>query len=245
MFCAKGARNGDQLRKFCAQNARNRGDLPNFAAWHGRCIKACAATGAECISQTLTKREAAAEVISNDMKTFNQLLLMAGMATVLTLSTGKVAAQNRGNFDPEQMRQRMMERYKERLEVTNDDEWKIISDRIEKVMTAQRDARIGGFGGFGGAGGRRGGGGGDNAQADNGGRRNRGGMFAGEPNPDAEALQKAIDSKASADELKTKMAKLRDSLKDKEAKLTKAQDELRKVLSVRQEAIAMSMGLLK
>jgi len=66
----------------------------------------------------------------------------------------------------------MMERYKERLEVTNDDEWKIISDRIEKVMTAQRETRIGGFG-FGGPGGRRGS---DTAQADagnNGGRRNR------------------------------------------------------------------------
>jgi len=178
------------------------------------------------------------------MKTFNQLLLMAGMATVLTFSTGKVAAQNRGNFDPEQMRQRMMERYKERLEVTNDDEWKIISDRIEKVMTAQRETRIGGFG-FGGPGGRRGG---DTAQADagnNGGRRNRGGMFGGEPNPDAEALQKALDSKASADDLKAKMAKLRDNLKEKEAKLAKAQDELRKVLSARQEATAILMGLLK
>ena len=171
---------------------------------------------------------------------------MAGMATVLTFSTGKVAAQNRGNFGPEQMRQRMMERYKERLEVTNDDEWKLISDRIEKVMAAQRETRIGGFG-FGGPGGRRGPGGGDTAQADygNGGRRNRGGMFGGEPNPDAEALQKSLDSKASADELKLKMAKLRDNLKEKEAKLAKAQDELRKVLSVRQEATAVLMGLLK
>ena len=170
---------------------------------------------------------------------------MAGMATVLTFTTDKVAAQNRGNFDPEQMRQRMMERYKERLEVTNDDEWKLISDRIEKVMTAQRETRIGGFG-FGGPGGRRPGG--DNAQADNGNggaRRNRGGMFGGEPNPDAEALQKALDSKASADELKSKMAKLRDNLKEKETKLAKAQDELRKVLSVRQEATAVLMGLLK
>jgi len=172
---------------------------------------------------------------------------MAGMATVLTFSTGKVAAQTRGNFDPEQMRQRMMERYKERLEVTNDDEWKIIQDRIEKVMTAQRETRIGGFG-FGGPGGRRGPGGGDNAQADNGNggaRRARGGMFGGEPNPDAEALQKALDSKASADDLKAKMAKLRDNLKEKETKLAKAQDELRKVLSVRQEATAVLMGLLK
>ena len=70
-------------------------------------------------------------------------------------------------------------------------------------------------------------------------------MFGGEPNPDAEALQKALDSKASADELKSKMAKLRDNLKDKETKLAKAQDELRKVLSVRQEATAVLMGLLK
>ena len=223
------------------------GKSDRLCSWHVSCTKLCAATAAERGSETLAKRKVALEVISSDMKTFNQLLLMAGMATVLTLSTGKVAAQNRGNFDPEQMRQRMMERYKERLEVTNDDEWKIISDRIEKVMTAQRETRIGGFG-FGGPGGRRGPGGGDNAQADNGNggaRRARGGMFGGEPNPDAEALQKALDSKASADDLKAKMAKLRDNLKEKEAKLAKAQDELRKVLSVRQEATAVLMGLLK
>jgi hypothetical protein len=177
------------------------------------------------------------------MTKLNRLILMAGVAALLALSGSKVLAQGRGNFDPEQMRQRMLERYKERLEVKSDDEWKIISERIEKVMTAQRDARMGGFGG-----GRRGGpGGGDNATADsnnNGGRRNRGG-FGGEPSPEAEALQKAIDDKASSDDLKAKLAKVRDSQKEKEAKLAKAQDELRKVLSVRQEANAVLMGLLK
>ena len=170
---------------------------------------------------------------------------MAGMATLLTFSTGKATAQNRGNFDPEQMRARMMERFKERLEVTKDDEWKIISDRIEKVMAAQRETRIAGFGGPGGFRGRRGGdGGGDNAQADNA-RRNRGPFGSAEANPDVEALQKAVDSKASPDEIKSKLAKVRDSLKDKEAKLTKAQDDLKQVLSVRQEATAVLMGLLK
>ena len=169
---------------------------------------------------------------------------MAGVAAVLALGGNKALAQGRGNFDPEQMRQRMLERFKERLEVKSDDEWKIISERIEKVMTAQRETRMAGFGGFGG--GRRGGGGGDNAGGDtnnNGGRRNRGG--GGESSPEVEALQKAIDDKASNDDIKTKLAKVRDSQKDKEAKLVKAQDELRKVLSVRQEATAVLMGLLK
>ena len=45
--------------------------------------------------------------------------------------------------------------------------------------------------------------------------------------------------------MKAKMAKLRDARKTKEAALTKAQDDLRKVLTVRQEATAVSMGLLQ
>ncbi|MDB6030339.1 MAG: hypothetical protein JWM16_677 [Verrucomicrobiales bacterium] len=176
------------------------------------------------------------------MNSMKHMLLMAGVAALMAFSTGNAAAQGggRGNFDPEQMRQRMMERYKEQLEVKSDDEWKIISERIEKVMTAQRDARMGGMGMFGRRGGRPGG---DNAGDTNTNtNRNR---FAGEPNPDVEALQKAIDAKASSDEIKTKLAKVRQTMKEKEASLVKAQDDLRKVLSVRQEAIAVTSGLLK
>ena len=178
------------------------------------------------------------------MKKLNQMLALAGVAVVLGLGNGSLTAQDgqgRGNFDPEQFRQRMMDRYKERLEVKSDDEWKIISERIEKVTKAQREARIGGFGGRGGA---RRGGGTDAAPAANDAARNRGG-FGAEPNPDADALEKALEAKASADELKAKLAKLREVQKDKEAKLIKAQDELREVLSVRQEANAVLMGLLK
>ena len=170
---------------------------------------------------------------------WNQALAVAGAAVLLSAGTSNLTAQpgpGRGNFDPEQFRQRAMERYKEQLEVKSDDEWKIISERIDKVMSAQREFRLGGFGGFGG--GRRGGG----NPPDNAGRANR---FGGEPNPDAEALQKALDAKVSSDELKTKLAKLRETQKDKEARLTKAQEELRSVLSLRQEATAVLNGLLK
>jgi len=176
------------------------------------------------------------------MKTIKQMILLAGVAGLLSFGIGNAAAQGRGNFDPEQFRQRMMDNYKEQLEVKSDDEWKIISARIEKVTNAQRDARIG-RGGFGG-GQRRNRGGGDNAAADTNTQRNRN-PFGGEPNPEVEALQKSIEAKASAEEIKTKLAKARQSIKDKEAAVVTAQEELKKVLSVRQEAIAVTMGLLK
>ena len=185
------------------------------------------------------------------MKQLKQVLAVAGIAAALGLGAGNVAAQGRpqrGNFDPEQFRTQMMERYKERLEVKSDDGWKVISERIEKVTAAQREARIGGFGGFGGrGGGGRRGGGGDAAAGGGaaGGGADRGNRFGGPTNPDVEALQKAIDDKASNDDIKAKLAKVRDSLKTKEADLAKAQDDLKKVLSVRQEAIAVTLGLLK
>src|SRR5436190_4853793 len=146
------------------------------------------------------------------MKRIKQMMLLAGVAGLLSFGVGKAGAQGRGNFDPEQFRQRMMDNYKEQLEVKSDDEWKIISTRIEKVMTAQRDARVG-RGGFGGGGNNRRGRGGDTntAAADTNTQRNR---FGGEPNPDIEALQKSIDAKASNEEIKGKLAKARATIKE-------------------------------
>jgi hypothetical protein len=166
------------------------------------------------------------------------VLVLAGVAFGLCSGAGRLAAQGRGNFDPAQFQQRMMERYREQLEVKSDDEWKVIEPRITKVSEARREVGFGG--GFGRGGGRRGGGDANDQSGDTQRRR----TFGGEPNPDAEALQKAIESKASADEIKSKLAKYRESRKTKEANLAKAQDELRKVLSVRQEASAVLMGLL-
>ena len=70
-------------------------------------------------------------------------------------------------------------------------------------------------------------------------------MRGGEPSPEAEELQKAIESNASKDELKAKLTKFREARKDKEAKLAKAQEDLKKVLSVKQEAAAVLNGLLQ
>jgi len=175
-------------------------------------------------------------------------LTAVAASLLMGLAGGTAMAQerDRGNFDPEQMRARMMERYREALEVKNDDEWKVIEPRITKVSDARREMMTGGMGGFGrggggGFGGRRGGGGGDNNSNDGGRRR----TFGGEPNPDAEALQKALEGKAPNDEIKAKLAKYRETQKQKQATLAAAQEELRKVLSVRQEATAVMMGLLQ
>ena len=183
------------------------------------------------------------------MKTLTRLVSLTGFALLLGLAPNPASAQNqggRGNFDPEQFRQRMMERYREQMDVKSDDEWKVLETRIEKVMDARRQAGgpggPGGFG-FGGRGPRRGGG--DNADAAGGGTGgNQRPRFGGEPSPEVEALQKAIEAKAPNDEIKAKLAKVREARKAKEAKLAEAQEELRKVLSVRQEASAVMAGLL-
>ena len=169
-------------------------------------------------------------------KKAKQLLVLAAAAVTLGLFTHNAAAQGQGNFDPAAFRQQQMDRYRERIEVKSDDDWKKIEPLIGKVLDAQRDARGGAFGFGGGRGGRGGAGGAGGAGG------NRAG---GQANPEQEGLQKALDDKAAADEVKEKLAKLRDSRKTKEAALEKAQDELKKALSPRQEAGAVLAGLLK
>lgn len=196
------------------------------------------------------------------MKIWIRTVCLSALSLALTLGGTSLEAQDtppapggngqggggrggRGNFDPEQMRQRMLERYREQLEVKDDDEWKLISERIEKVSEARRDlGTAGGFGMGRPPGGRRGAdapggaaGGDDNA------RRFR--AFMGEAGPESEALQKAIDSNASADELKSKLTAYREARKKKEATLEKAQEGLKQVLTAKQEAVAVLNGLLK
>src|SRR2546427_11945845 len=132
------------------------------------------------------------------MKTFNQLSVVACAAFVMFLSASPVAAQQgqgRGNFDPAEMRQRMMDNYRERLEIKGDDEWKAIQPLIEKVTEARREVGFGGGGfAFGrGGGGRRGGGNADaQANGNNQGGR-RGGCRGGGPSPPAGEVQKGIE----------------------------------------------------
>ena len=71
------------------------------------------------------------------------------------------------------------------------------------------------------------------------------GPFPREASPEMEALRKAIAEDASASEIKAKLAALRAARQKQEAELDKAQDQLRQLLSARQEAVAVTLGLLK
>ena len=181
---------------------------------------------------------------------FKNMALATAVIGCCSTATLAQDGQNR-RPDPEEFRQRMAERMREQFGVTDDAEWKIIEGKIQKVTEARRAVGGGGFAAaMGGFGGRRGGpgGGGDGDRAERGGGgggEGRRGGFGGEPSPEQAELQKAIESKASADELKTKLAKVREARKANEAKLEAAQEDLKKVLSVRQEAVAVMMGLVK
>ena len=88
--------------------------------------------------------------------------VLGSVSVVMAQAQGpRGGRQGRGQFDPAQMNQWMMQRMKEQLGAT-DDEWAVIEPRLEKVQTLARDARGGGMGGmfgrgqFGGPGGVRG-----------------------------------------------------------------------------------------
>lgn len=192
-----------------------------------------------------------------------QLLLAVAVAAFTFALGGKASAQPQGGFggggpgggpgggggfgggnfqnmDPQeimkQMQQRMNDAYREQMDVTNDAEWAIIEERINAVTQARvaTMADGGGMMGFGGMRGGRGGGG------PGGGFR---GLF-GQPSAESDALQKAIDDNAPPAQLKTLIAKLQAVRKDKLDKLAKTQEDLRAVLTTRQEAIAVMRGLL-
>jgi hypothetical protein len=153
----------------------------------------------------------------------------------------------RGNFSPEDAQARMMSSLRERLEVADDEEWKIISERLGKVMELRRNNAAGSFGGFGGfAFGGRGPGGGDASRNDaSRGDANRGGRSTRTSgNTEMAALQSAVRDKLPDAEIKSRLERVRESRRDNEAKLSKAQEELRAVLSVRQEAVAVMFGFL-
>jgi len=174
------------------------------------------------------------------MKHLNPLLTLSALA--LALSCGNVSAQQRpdwANMDPQQiqqmMQQRMMENFREQLAVTNDTDWKVIEERLAKVVRVKMETMFSGMGMMGGM--RFGGGG-------NAGRGFRGFPGFGQPDPDAENLQKSVDDNAPAAQIKSALAKLRDARKQKQAELAKAQNELRQVLTMRQEARLVLAGIL-
>jgi hypothetical protein len=193
------------------------------------------------------------------MTTMKQWLLIVGIAGVLFVGGSSVPAQDSpggnfgmGSFDPAQMQQQIqqtiMNGYRTQLEITKDDEWAVIQPLIQKVLDARPAASIGGNSVGGlltmlGGGVQRGGGG---NLARGGGRGGIGafGDLLGTSSPEEQALQNALNSNASSIELKGLLDKFIAARKAKQAKIEAAQAELRKKLSVRQEALAAIAGLL-
>lgn len=149
----------------------------------------------------------------------------------------------RGNVSPEEAQTRMLAGLRERFGITNDEEWGLISTRITAVMEVRRSIGGGGGGGFpGGFGGGRGGPPPGGGGADRGGRGGPGGR--GSSQPEVAALQAAIADNLPEAEIKSRLDRVRELRKNAEAKIQKAQEELRAVLTVKQEATAVLAGLL-
>jgi hypothetical protein len=179
------------------------------------------------------------------------LLTICGVAAAVMFGTSRGLAQNdnggnggngggndngggwrqRGNFDPAQMQQRILERIQDQLGFTNDTEWDAVKPLVQKVLDARRDVGFGGLGRVFGGGRNRGGPGGP------------GGIF-GQQSPEAEALQKAIDDNAPTAQIKDLLAKYKASQKAKQDKLDAAQADLKNVLDTKQEAQAALLGLV-
>lgn len=135
----------------------------------------------------------------------------------------------------------MLTALRDRFGVTDDAEWAVISERLGKLMEVRRTA--GGAPGAGTFG--RGGPGGPGGPGSAGGEAGRGTrVFGGARTPEAEALQAAVTDKLPEAEIKARLAKVRETRKANEKKLEQAQEDFRAVLSVRQEAAAVLMGLL-
>jgi len=146
----------------------------------------------------------------------------------------------RGQFDPERMRQMMEQRMREQLGAT-EQEWKVLGPRVMKVQELSRQVGAGGRGGMmfgrGGFGGRGGG---------------PGGNRPGGPARELTAVEKAQDQlrtvlqneSATPDQIKAALTTLRKQRETAKQQLAAAQQDLRKIITVRQEAILVMMGSL-
>lgn len=188
------------------------------------------------------------------MKTTPTILLSAIALTassLLATAQEKPAAppnpSERGNRGtPEEWRARMEEGIKTALKVTND-EWTVLQPLIEKVTTKQREAMSGRFGGM--FGGRGGGPGGDRGGAGGGAPGNAPGGAPGSDRPgsaERQALRDALEKDGTtAEDIKAKLNAVREFQKKSAAELATAREELKKVVTVRQEAVLFSMGILE
>ena len=138
--------------------------------------------------------------------------------------------------DPAQRAQLQVNALRDSLVVTNDAEWNVIAARLLKVVQLKSDSSMaelskmmapmmammgGGMGG---------------------GMAN---LLGIQPDRSADALQQALDNNGTTAQVKAALAKFRLAKQQRQAELTKAQDSLKEVLTVRQEATLALAGYLE
>jgi hypothetical protein len=169
--------------------------------------------------------------------------LVMGFGGLVFAQAGGQGGPGGGNFNREDWRKRMQERMQQREQRMREelgmteDEWEVIGPMINEIQRKQRDAMSGGRRrGFGGPGGGPGGGpNGPEAQPPEGEQEETA----------ADALRKTLENKeAPAAEITEKLAAYRKEIEGKLAEVKAAREELRKVVTQRQEALLVLMGVL-
>jgi len=152
-------------------------------------------------------------------------------------------------FDPQRMRQMMEQRMQEMLGAT-DQEWKVLGPRVMKVQDLSRQATGGGRGmmmfGRGGRG-VQGASQGNRPGAPQGNRPDGRGMNREltEVEKIQRELQTTLENTATTpDQIKEQLTRLRAAREKAKQELAKAQQDLRQVLTLRQEATLVLMGML-
>ncbi len=179
-------------------------------------------------------------------------VLTCGMVfTTILFAATKTSAQAPPNFpnlaelagmDPQQIQQVIMQQvtsfFRDRLSITNEDEWKVVEQRLMKLVRLKAQTLL--AGGF--PGGQRflGRLGNDNPTV----RAVMGLLGLDDQMPEKAALQKAIEGHAGSAELKAATARFVEARKRKQEETQKAEAELREVLTYRQEATLVLMSIL-
>jgi len=157
-------------------------------------------------------------------------------------------------FDPAQMRQMMEQRMQELLGATAE-EWKVLGPRVMKVQDLARQSG-GGPGMMFGPMGRRGAGGpggpgmgGPGAAGPGGDRAGGRGMAMNRELTEVEKIQMELqtlleNAASTPEQIKQQVTKLRAAREKSKQELAKAQQDLRQILTVRQEAQLVLMGWL-
>lgn len=119
---------------------------------------------------------------------------------------------------------RTMTKLRERMEIKDDAEWQVIYERIARVEEAKRGLNINARPA-------------PNPNAEKSRRSNS-------ATPERDALREAINDKLPDAEVKARLAQAHRVYLQREQALTQAQADLRAVLTVQQEAVAVIFGIL-